>query len=137
MKTTLISFSVVLLAMIFSCGKQKSVETPAVDSTAIAPEITQKIIHAKVFLKPERVAGFIEAARAMVDSSNMEQGCESYQLFQNPYDNTQFIFVEVWKDQQAIDAHFNMSYFKAWGPRTQDWMAKPTELKIFTVRADQ
>jgi quinol monooxygenase YgiN len=58
-------------------------------------------------------------------------------LYQNPYDKTQLIFVEVWKDQIAIDNHFSMSYFKAFGPRTKDWLLKPTELKIYDVMPNE
>ena len=55
-------------------------------------------------------------------------------LYQNPYDQTQLIFVEEWKDQAAIDAHFAMPYFKAFGPKTSDWRSQPTEVKIFDVK---
>lgn len=99
----------------------------------VADSLAKKMITARVFVKPEKVTDFIEAARFIIDSSNMEAGCESYQLYQNPYDNSQFIFVEVWKDQMAIDNHFGMSYFKAFGPKTKDWLLKDTELKIYDV----
>jgi quinol monooxygenase YgiN len=135
MKTRLLLLSLGFAALMSACNKQKPVETPAVDTTAVTPAVTQKLITAKVFLKTEKVADFIAAAKAMVDSSNAEAGCISYQLYQNPYDQSQFIFVEVWKDQAAIDAHFAMPYFTAWGPKTQDWMAMPTELKIYDVAA--
>jgi quinol monooxygenase YgiN len=73
----------------------------------------------------------------MIDSSNAEPGCISYMLYQNPYDNTQLIFVETWKNQAAIDAHFNMSYFKAFGPKTAEWISQPTELKIYDIMLQQ
>jgi quinol monooxygenase YgiN len=135
MKTSLLFISLCLAAFICSCGKQKTSETPLADTATVANECNLRIIHAGVFLKPEKVADFMEAVKAMIDSSNMEPGCISYQLFQDPYDETKFIFVEVWKDQAAIDAHFKMPYFTAWGPKTADWMAKPAELKIFNADA--
>jgi len=84
-------------------------------------------------VKPEKVADFIEAARYIIDSSRAEAGCESYTLYQDPYNKTDLIFVEVWKDQVAIDNHFSMSYFKSFGPKTADWILKPAELKIYDV----
>lgn len=137
MKTNLVILICFALVM-GSCTKLKKAETPAtLDSTVVENTCTQKVIHARVYLKPEKVAEFIEAAKMMVDSSNMEPGCISYQLFQDPYNTTQFIFVEVWKDQAAIDAHFAMPYFTAWGPRTADWMAKSAELNIFSAGPQQ
>jgi quinol monooxygenase YgiN len=122
-----------LFALVTACDKQKTMSVPDADSTAVVNECTQRIIHAHVFLKKERVAEFIDAARNMIDSSNMEPGCISYQLFRSPYDETNLVFVEVWKDQAAIDAHFKMPYFLAWGPKTEGWYEKPTELKIFNA----
>ena len=125
-----------LLIILASCVKKESVPAesavqPATDS------VLKKMITAKVYLKPEHVADFIEAARAMIDSSNAEPGCESYMLYQDPYDNTKLIFVETWKDQAAIDTHFAMPYFIAFGPKIQDWLAQPTEIKILDVIAAQ
>lgn len=122
-----------LFLLAIACGDQKTASAPEADSTAIVNECTQRVIHAHVYLKKERVAEFIEAARNMIDSSNMEPGCISYQLFRDPYTETNLIFVEVWKDQAAIDAHFKMPYFLAWGPKTAGWYEKPTELKIFNA----
>ena len=133
MKTRLLLLFLVVMAFLSSCTPKKGAETSLPDSTAVAPAANEMIIHARIYLKPEKVADFIEAARAMIDSSNMEPGCLSYQLYQDPYDNTRFIFVESWKDQADIDAHFTMQYFTAFGPKTQDWLAQPTELKIFEV----
>jgi quinol monooxygenase YgiN len=129
MKTFIFTAIVATFVLFSACTgkKAQNQEMPAADS------VSKMMITAKVFLKPEFVTPFIDGARAMIDSSNMEPGCESYMLYQDPYDSTKLIFVEVWKDQAAIDNHFSMSYFKAWGPKTQDWLAQPTELKIVKV----
>ena len=88
------------------------------------------MITAKISIKPEYIADFIEASRTLIDSSNMEAGCISYQLYQDPYDETKFIFVEEWTDQAAIDNHNNMTYFIEAMPKVEAWQSAPTELKI-------
>jgi quinol monooxygenase YgiN len=135
MKTRLFLLSLGVAALMNACNKPQPAATNTVDTTAVTKAVTQKLITAKVYVKPEKVADFIAAARAMVDSSSAEEGCVSYILYQNPYDQTQFSFVEVWKDQAAIDTHFTKPYFTAWGPKTKDWLAQPTELKIYDVAA--
>jgi len=130
------SIVVTLLTLaLLSCAKNQPApfEAPA----AVAADSTVKMITARVFLKADKVDAFIEAARAMIDSSNAEPGCIGYMLYQNPYDKTRFIFVETWKDQAAIDAHFAMPYFTAFGPKTADWISQPTEIKILTVVSQQ
>ena len=137
MKTSSTYFTLVLLVLALACSRKES--SPAVESAArpAADSLAKKMITAKVFVKPEYVASFLEVAKTLIDSSNAEPGCEGYMLYQNPYDNTKLIFVETWKDQAAIDKHFSMSYFKAFGPKTQDWLSQPTELKIMDVVAVQ
>lgn len=136
MKTRLFLFLCIAVLM-FSCDRQQSAVAPGSDTTDVIDICNQRIIHASVFVIPDKVATFINEAKAMVDSSNLEPGCISYQLYQDPYDSTKLIFVEVWQDQAAIDAHFNMPYFLAWGPKSSGWLAKPTELKIFKASLQQ
>lgn len=126
-----------LVSLLISCGKQKTANAPVADTNMVVNECSQRIIHATLFLKPEKVDEFKQAVKSIIDSSNMEPGCIRYELFQNPFDETNFIFVEVWKDQAAIEAHFKMPYFIAWGPKTADWYAKPTELAIFNATAQE
>jgi quinol monooxygenase YgiN len=121
------------LILVFSCVKKQDIPADNTTALPVADSMSHKMITAMVYVKSERVADFIEAARAMIDSSNAEPGCISYQLYQNPYDNTKFIFVEAWKDQAAIDTHFSKAYFKAFGPITKDWLLQPSEIKILDV----
>ena len=87
----------------------------------------------RLTVKPEKVKEFIEAAREMIEKSNKESGCSFYQLYQDPYDNTKFVFVEEYKNQAAVDAHFASDYFKGFSPKIGDLVAAPAEIKIVTV----
>ena len=133
MRITKIFLFLGLLLMI-AC-KQNTPDVAVVADNALHQDsLTHKMINARLFIKTENIADFIDVAKTMIDSSNAEPGCISYMLYQNPYDQTQFVFVEEWKDQAAIDAHFGMSYFKAFGPKTSNWQFQPAEVKIFDVR---
>jgi quinol monooxygenase YgiN len=122
-----------LMLIFAACApKQPAPEKPVI-ATPVPDSLNKKLITARIFVKPDKVTDFIQAARPLIDSSSAEPGCESYMLYQNPYDKTKFIFVEVWKDQVAIDNHFSMSYFKAFGSKTSDWHLQPTEIQIFNV----
>jgi quinol monooxygenase YgiN len=72
-------------------------------------------------------------AKEMIEKSNKESGCKSYQLYQDPYNSTMFIFVEEYKNQAAIDAHFASDYFKAFGPKISSLVKEPAKIKIITV----
>ena len=53
---------------------------------------------------------FLEIAEAQTRASRMETGCLEYGFYEDGMVPGQFLFVEKWKDQAAIDFHFNQPY---------------------------
>ena len=127
MKVKSVIVLVVVAAAILSCTAKMPEENPAA---------LKKVIIAKVSVKPEKVSDFAEAARGIIEKTNKESGCTFYQLYQNPYDSTKFVFVEEYKNQAAVDAHFSAEYFKAFGPEIGDLVTGPPEIKIVTVSGE-
>jgi quinol monooxygenase YgiN len=118
-----------LLAVFFagiSCTQKSA-------STAPQPVIIKKMILAKVIIKPEKVDEFITAAQVIIENTHKEPGCLGYQLYQDPVKKTDFIFVESYKDQAAIDAHFAAPYFKEFGATIGGMTNGSTEIRIVDV----
>src|SRR5665647_2640249 len=46
------------------------------------------MIVAKLTVKPDKVKAFIDAAKEIIEKSNKEAGCKSYQLYQDPVSYT-------------------------------------------------
>jgi len=139
MKTRLFLLSVCVMPFLFACQpKPAPASKTTADTTAVAktPEYSKMII-AKVFIKPGKENEFIRQARIMIDSTHKEAGNESYQLYQDPYEKTNFVFVETYKNQAAVEAHFASSYFKKFGPLTKDLVAKDSEVKIYDIAGTQ
>ena len=124
-----------LAIILNSCGNKKPVETTKVADTLTKAAVTdyKMMIVAKLSVKPEKIKDFVAAAGEMIEKSNKESGCSSYQLYQDPYDNTRFVFVEEYLNQAAVDAHFATDYFKAFGPKITDLVTAPAEIKIISV----
>ncbi|MDO9311240.1 MAG: putative quinol monooxygenase [Nitrosomonas sp.] len=59
--------------------------------------------------------------QAIVAPTRLETGCLSYQLFRNSDHPAEFLFIEEWVDEQAIDAHFAT-------PHMRDALEKATPL---------
>jgi len=135
MKTKLmvILFSIALLSTSYGSANtvknMKNKENPKQSSS----DESGMMIIAKLKVKPEKVKAFTEAAKEMIEKSNKEAGCKSYQLYQDPYDNSRFVFVEEYKNQAAVYAHFASDYFKAFGPKMGELVAEPAKIKIVTV----
>jgi quinol monooxygenase YgiN len=136
MKTPILILSFLFILTGFAC-KPKA---PAVQQQ---PEITarpvdfQKMITAKVFTKEGKEADFISAAQVIINNTRKEEGCLGYSLYQDPFEKTSFIFVESYKNQAAIDAHFAAPYFEEFGTKTADMTAKPMEVKILDIAGEK
>ena len=125
----------IIPALLSACNPKNqgnAVKTADPVTAVQAPEY-KKMILARVYIKPGKETDFIAAARSMVEESNKEPGCESYTLYQDPYEKGNFIVVETYKNQAAVDAHFSMPYFKDFGPKISDMTSKPIEIKILDI----
>jgi quinol monooxygenase YgiN len=136
MKIKILILSVLFLAIAISCKPKASENASLPETTAQSPDF-KKMILAKVYIKSGSESDFISAASLMIESSNKEEGCLGYMLYQDPYEKTNFIFVESYKNQAAVDAHFATPYFKEFGTKIANLTSKPTEIKILDVAGEK
>jgi len=130
MKRNLILVSVIMFLIGISC-----IQKPA--APVAQPVLLKKMILAKVFINPEKVEEFITAAQVIIENTRKEPGCISYQLYQDPIRKTDFIFVESYKDQAAIDAHFAAPYFKEFGSTIGGMTSGAVEIRIVDVSGEK
>ena len=136
MKTKLLILSVILSVIGFACKpKTTAVQTQPV--ATVQPANFKKMITARLFIKPGSEADFISAAQVMIINSNKEEGCLGYMLYQDPYEKTNFIFVESYKNQTAVDTHLSTPYFKEFGNKIANLTTKPMEVKIFDIAGEK
>ncbi len=136
MKTKILILVLLQCIIGISC-KPKTAEVTSQSGTAVQSADFKKMIIAKVFIKPGNESDFIEAAKIMIENSNKEEGCLGYMLYQDPYENTNFIFVESYKNQAAVDAHFATSYFKEFGSGIDDITSRPSEIKVLDIAGEK
>ena len=139
MKTKLLVLLFSLALISISYGSKKTGENTKIAGTFLQATDTDygMMILANLTVKPEKVKAFTEAAKEIIEKSNKEAGCKFYQLYQDPYDNAKFVFVEEYKNQAAVDAHFASDYFKAFGPKISDMVAEPAKIKIISVAKEE
>ena len=68
-------------------------------------------ILAKRLVREDCVEEYLRTAEALIAASQAEPGCVSYTLNRCVENPRQFCFVEIWKDQAAIDAHNASEHF--------------------------
>ena len=53
------------------------------------------------------------------------------------YEKTNFIFVERYKDQSPVDAHFATPYFSEYGNKIAGMTSDPMEIKKYDIAGEQ
>lgn len=129
MKKIIFILSVVAALFAVSCKSKTSDSATAITARGQQIEV-QKMITAKVYVKPGREEDFIKAAQWIIDLTHKEEGCLEYTLYQDPNNRTNFFFFERYKNQAAVDAHFAASYFKEFGAKIGEMTSQTAEIKI-------
>ena len=129
-----ILFSILSAGLILfstSCNCDKKCNAPA------EPVIIKKVIIAKVEIKSDMTEEFVDGTVDLIEKSREEEGCISYSLYGDTEDAAKYVFVEEWKDQAAIDFHFDTDHFKNFGKLLDNVGAGPADIKIFDVCAEK
>lgn len=56
----------------------------------------------------------LAASRPCIEATRKEDGCLSYDLHQSVSDPDQVVFVERWRDREALELHFQSAHLAAW-----------------------
>ena len=90
-----------------------------------------KII-AKFQVKPEKIYKFRALGAELVESSRAEAGNLSYTMNVNTTDPLLYAFIEVWKDQAAIDSHNASEHFTRLFPQLEDMVFGIVRCEFYT-----
>ena len=82
------------------------------------------ILLAKFNIKPQKIDQMLELAKGMIEPSNNEEGCISYEFYQAPFNSNTCIFVERWRSKEDLDLHFEMPYFKDFDSKVAELVAE-------------
>lgn len=70
-------------------------------------------------------------ARDLVQASRSEEGNVSYDFYMDLADPAKFAFLEVWKDQAAIDQHNATSHFQTFVAAAGPLFAAPLDIALY------
>lgn len=76
-------------------------------------------IVAKSLIKEDKVEAFKEVVRELVEKSSAEEGNISYSINVSKDNPRLFAFIEVWRDQKALDLHNATEHFQRIVPITR------------------
>lgn len=91
------------------------------------------ILIAKFKTNTEHKNSMIDLAKAMLKPSNDEDGCISYEFFQNPIENNYFVFVERWESRKTLDLHFETPHFKNFDSKVDSLLSEKPSVIAYEV----
>lgn len=95
------------------------------------------IITAKLTAKPECKDPLMALARDLVNHSREEQGCISYTMYTETMQENKLLFLEEWRDRQAIDQHFETPHFKTFVAGIGDLISDEPIISIHEIAATE
>ena len=90
-------------------------------------------ITAKQIIKEEMIGSYHELVKELVEKSRAEDGNVSYYSVQDREDKRIHMFIEIWKDQEAIDVHNETEHFKRIIPQFAEMFDGPEEVILRDV----
>lgn len=88
-------------------------------------------IVARCSVKADKVEDLVELALDLVKASRSEAGNVSYDFYADLADPAKFTFVEVWKDQAAIDLHNATPHFRGFVDKAGPLFAGPLDIALY------
>jgi quinol monooxygenase YgiN len=96
-----------------------------------AGEIEMITIIARCTAQPDKVEDLVTMALDLVAASRSETGNVAYDFHQDLEDPTRFAFVEIWRDQEAIETHGATPHFQGFMERAGPCFAAPLEIALY------
>lgn len=88
---------------------------------------------ARITALPGKEKALEAVLTALVAPTREEPGCLGYQLLRHESDATEFTFVEEWRDNAAIDAHFETPHLKTALQQAAELLACAPDIRRYRV----
>ena len=78
-----------------------------------------------IHVKPDKVAGFLDATRANHEASIREDGNVRFDVLRSVEDPNRFVLYEWYADEASARAHKETAHYATWRDATADVFAEP------------
>lgn len=77
-------------------------------------------LHVELIIKDDGIEDFKEATLDNAYASLQEEGCLRFDVFQDSDVPNRFLVIEQYRDDAALNSHFESEHFRAWRAATDD-----------------
>ncbi|MGZ4235887.1 MAG: putative quinol monooxygenase [Solirubrobacteraceae bacterium] len=78
-------------------------------------------------------AELVRIGQAVAAASRLEPGCISYRLYQDTENETDFVFVEEWESDAALQRHFATSHVAEFLQAIPATIVAPPDVKFHSI----
>ena len=86
---------------------------------------------AKNFVKKDKVEDVLKLTKELVEATVKENGCISYEMYQDEKDENILTMIETWENKEALKVHATSEHFQRIGKAMSIFMEKPAEMNIY------
>ena len=88
---------------------------------------------ARIVSKPNRIEETLELLRSLVAPTRSEAGCIRYELMQSRATPAEFMFVEEWANEAALNAHFLSDHVKGAFVKVPELLAEQPDIRQYRL----
>ena len=104
---------------------------PYVPEEAMAGETVRVVAH--VTSQPDKVEEVKTILQGLVGKTRTEKGCISYQLFQNKLDPGDFVFIEEWASDDALNTHLGTPHLQEAFSKVVSLLARKPDIRRYVL----
>jgi quinol monooxygenase YgiN len=91
------------------------------------------VVIGRVKTDAERRERLIDVGQRVSQASREEAGCASYRLYEDTERPNEFVFIEVWESEEALQRHFATAHIAAFMQAVPETLIEAPDVQFHTV----
>ena len=91
------------------------------------------IVTAKITAKSGKKDEIISKAQNLIESTRLEPGCISYNLYASIEDNDTLLMLEKWENPEVLKSHMQTEHFKTFNTSIENILAKEVDIAVYSA----
>lgn len=91
------------------------------------------VVIGRVRTGPDKRAEVLEIGQRLAAASRGEAGCISYRLYEDTENENEFVFIEEWQSDEALQEHFATPHIAEFMRAIPPTLVAPPEVKFHTI----
>jgi quinol monooxygenase YgiN len=91
------------------------------------------VIIVTAHIYPDRIQEFVEATQDNARNSILEPGIARFDFYQQEEDPSRFTLIEIYRSDEARDAHKESAHYNRWKDRVEPMLVEPRSREKYNI----